>query len=231
MPVSTMPEISKEAVSQGAGTHQYYRQPNGWIKPAAIGKIRDNEGSEERTYRGRGWTKLPKYGRFPMTEHLLEHPLEVLFIRGGVTEVPLDQIQEQGWDHHPPSVPWCYTVEGALHKEKFGYTHHRGSCGEQWITIEFPQLKGVTRQVVEPCDFCEREDLPTEKARKQHMYVMHNKELSEIRTGEIMAEALSKQTQTMIAANPFLCGTCQDGFETTGELAAHVKLHRDTDPT
>lgn len=221
------PEERPKAVSLGEGTHQYYRQPDGRIKLALIGKLRDGEGTAERAYRARGWEPLRQYGRYCFGDWQLEHPLENLFIAGGARELTLAQIREQGWDHTPPTIPWCNLPEGAEHKAKYRSTLHTDGCFEQTHAVVFPQLAGVTPETVDPCDFCERDDIPTAAARKQHMYTMHKDELAQVRMGERIATVLSQSTQSMMSADPFGCQVCGEGFSSARKLTEHVRKHQE----
>ena len=95
----TMTELDREVLQRPSvqnikPTYGYYRQPNGWVKPAVVTAM------EELKYRREGWTPLPQYGRFDMgTGYAADHPLELLFINGGAKELLLEQIK------HPIAVP------------------------------------------------------------------------------------------------------------------------------
>ena len=222
-----MPELSGEAVAQGVGPYQYYRDGDGWIQPGTFGRLQDGEGTDERRFRSRGWQPLHAYGRFQSSGHLMDNPLEGLFMRGGAHEVPLAQIVANGWDRRPPTIPWCMHPEGVEHRAKFGGSHHMGRCFQKMVTVEFPQLAGHTPEDVPPCEFCDRDDLPTMKARMQHITVMHQEHIAQIRMGEKIAQALHPSTQKMMADQPYICGICNEGFSGLNALQKHVSLHRE----
>lgn len=159
-------------------TMGYYRQPNGWITMGVTTEL------EELNYRRQGWEPLPQYGRFDMTaEYAANHPLELLFMKGGAKELSLDQILSSGFHLNPPVVPVCGLALTQYHKS------HISTC---WIgaqPIRFPQLEGKEYPGFQ-CNFCDRPLFPTEKARDQHASVMHKDEQGDIRTGQVLADAL-----------------------------------------
>ena len=177
-------EALQRAVGQPQGSvrpnYGYYRQPNGWIKPAVITSL------EELKYRREGWVPLPQYGRFDMgTGYTADHPLELLLMNGGARELCEDQIRQQGLYMNPPLLPTCRQAITQNHKK------HSPSC---WINAKpayFPQVENMTDLGPFDCRFCDRK-LPTTQARDQHESVMHKEEKASIRTGESLAGALNK---------------------------------------
>ena len=161
-------------------TYGYYRQPNGWITVSPITRM------ERIRYIEQGWQHLDKYGAFDMTPYVANHPLEALFMFGGVLEMPVTQVIEMGLYLDPPLVPRC-----RQHITQFHRGHQQG-CWQGARRIEFPQLSEVdqTRIGPFPCGFCERQ-MATIQAREQHQTVAHKDRLSDLRAGKSIAEALS----------------------------------------
>lgn len=158
----------------------YYRQPNGWVKPAVMTAL------EELKYRREGWTPLPQYGRFDMASgYAADHPLELLFMNGGAHELSEDQIRQQGLYLNPPLIPVCRQALTQNHR------HHTPACWAGAKRVEFPQVAHMTNLGPFPCRFC-AVPKPTIEARNQHESVVHREEKSDIRTGETLAEGLVK---------------------------------------
>lgn len=164
------------------GTYGYYRQPDGWITVSAM------TNTDELQYRRGGWEPLRQYGLFEMaTPYMASHPLEPLFMQGGVVELCEDQIRKMGLYIDPPVIPNCRTPLSQDHKR------HEGSCMRGAKRVVFPQLAGMTDLGPFPCRFgCGRSNLPTVEARDQHETVMHGPEKSDIRSGEALSVALLK---------------------------------------
>lgn len=161
-------------------TYGYYRQPNGWIKPAVVTDL------EELQYRKEGWEPLPRYGRLEMmTRYSANHPLEQLFVSGGAKELPVEQILQQGLYINPPLVPTCRQSLNQYHKG------HAASCWNGAKPVHFPQLDGIEFAGPFPCSVCGIAK-PTIAARDQHEMVAHKDEKGDIRTGQVLAEAMLK---------------------------------------
>lgn len=160
-------------------TFGYYRQPNGWITVSPITDL------EQLAYIKEGWQPLSKYGAVEMTSaYMAEHPFELLFLRGGASEMPIDQVIGLGFAMNPPIVPSCGRRIDQFHKL------HNANCWDDAKPVNFPQLEGLDI-VSFPCTLCSRV-LPTTKARDQHESVAHKDEKGDIRTGEVLAAAMVK---------------------------------------
>lgn len=195
------PTIFQELRQIGSGDYQYYRQPNGWIAFGQIGKQRSYENNFMRT----GWKPLGgphaavmgtnDYGVFDLDEYYLEHPHEILFIRGGARELPLDQILAHGYHLRPPLIPRCGLQVGAEHKAASGGDNgsrlHLAVCWRGAQRVQFPQLAG--RNFADPgaCPFCHRDDFASALARNQHIGVMHKTEMGQM----TLADAIVKGVQ------------------------------------
>lgn len=156
----------------------YYRQPNGWITCAV------NTELEEMKYRKEGWEPLLQYGRFDMAnEYGANHPLEWLFQQGGAKELPLDQVIEMGLYYNLEPVPTCGLPVYQYH------ARHLARCWVNAKPVEFPQLEGMEIEGPFSCRFCD-EKKPTTRARDQHESVAHKTEKGDVRTGEVLANAL-----------------------------------------
>ena len=166
------------ALGKISPTYGYYRQPNGWVKPAVVTEL------EELGYRREGWMPLPQYGRFDMgTGYAADHPLELLFINGGAKELCEEQIRQQGLYMNPPLLPSCRQALTQIHRR------HIPAC---WVGAQktvFPQVATMTGLGPFPCRFCGVAK-PTVQARNQHEGVVHKEEKSDIRTGETLADGL-----------------------------------------
>ena len=209
---------------QVPANYGYYRQPNGWITAEVMTPF------EMMKYREEGWEPLPQYGRFDMCNaYTADHPLETLFMFGGAKELPVDQIVEAGFHIEPLVIPGCKQPITQNHKG------HKRTCWVGKQSVHFPQLKTVPPSW--KCNFCERVS-PTQKARDQHEGVIHKEEKGDIRTGQVLAEALLRgfagQTVTSqqeappaapVGKGPYACSSCSQRFTSLARLKAHVKEH------
>lgn len=180
----TMAEID-DRVRSIKPAYGYYRQPNGWITVSPMAEL------DELHYRQRGWEPLKQYGRFDMaTEYAADHPLELLFLRGGVRELSREQIIESALHLNPPKIPGCGQPLTQYHKR------HGPSCWQSAQPVEFPQLTEADYETF-PCRFCERDPFPTIKGRDSHETVMHREERTEIRSGEILGKSIVEGLKSM----------------------------------
>lgn len=160
-------------------TFGYYRQSNGWITVSPATQL------EEIAYQKQGWQPLTRYGRVEMTsEYMAEHPFEVLFMKGGAKEMPVEQVIELGFAINPPLLPGCNSRIDQFHK------HHTSVCWEDARPTVFPQLIDVSVDSF-LCTICNR-TFATAKAKEQHERVIHQPEKSDMRTGQTLADALVK---------------------------------------
>lgn len=232
------------------GDYIYYRQPNGFLTMGHVGK----NNIQMHKYQDEGWTPLRDYGQFDFPKpYYVDHPFEVLFLRGGAHEMSLEQIRALGYDRTPPILPRCNLALGAEHAGPTGRPLHFQRCWMGAQAVVFPQLEGVEIIQVPRCEFCERNDFTSARAREQHMRVLHVEELREISTAREMAagvrDAVIAGVQGIAGANrqpspfavpvagmaarPFTCGLCGESFEKMrgGDgLEAHVKLHDEDTP-
>lgn len=179
--VTRVSEETGESLGQNIQpTFGYYRQPNGWITVSTITM------RERLKYIQEGWTHLPQYGAFDMTTYSVNHPLEGLFMFGGVSELSLEQVITTGLYIDPPLVPTC-----GKHLTQF-HRGHTATCWRGAKRVEFPQLVDAPADMIGPfpCEFCERK-LPTRQAREQHQQVAHAGALSDLRTGESLGNSLA----------------------------------------
>jgi hypothetical protein len=127
----------------------------------------------------RGWTPLFEYGQFGSAAYYMDHPYEPLFQAGGARELSVAQIVSMGYHLRPPVVPTC-----ERHVGTDGHLTHAGSAGGRnarergcWNgarPVHFPQLAGQDVPAEPPeCDYCGRDDFPTDAALRQHQSVMH----------------------------------------------------------
>lgn len=191
------PTIFDELRQLGSGDYQYYRQPNGWIEFGQIGKQR----SYETNYMRNGWKPLggpnanvlgtEDYGIFPLDEYYLDHPHELLFIRGGAKELPVEQIVALGYHLRPPRIPRCGLQVGAEHKAASGARLHLAVCWKGARSVTFPQMAGKAAADPGACPFCHRADFATAQARNQHVRVMHKEEMGQMS----LADAIVKGVQ------------------------------------
>jgi hypothetical protein len=194
---STGPTIFDEIRQIGSGDYQDYRQPNGWVDMGQIGKRRSYETNLMRA----GWKPfggpavavlgMADYGAFAIDEYYLEHPHEVLLMRGGAHELPLEQVVALGYHLRPPLIPRCGLQIGAPHKAASGSRLHLSICWKGAQHARFPQLGASA--AVDPglCPFCERANFATSQARNQHVRVMHKDEMQQMS----LADAIVKGVQ------------------------------------
>ena len=249
--VAVIPSLFGQSTQQGKGDYVFYRQPNGWVEAAPAGKKNDRI----HVYQDLGWTHLKAYGRFDATiEYYTDHPHEVLLMRGGAAELPVEQVVALGYYRNPPLIPNCGAQLGAEHVKVAGTGKHIAACFEGARPAEFPQLAGVSIEVPPMCEFCDRDTFATAKARTQHIRVMHKDEMAAISTAREMAAGVrdaviagvsgiaaqagtAPATTTASAVVPglakYACGACGEPFDKlTGKdsLADHAKLHEADDP-
>ena len=214
----TTSAIEQEAVERGGRssftpTYGYYRQPNGWITVSPM------TGLEELKYRREGWVPLPQYGQVEMnSEYAADRPLEQLFMFGGAHELCEEQIRQTGLYLDPPLVPTCKTALCQDHKR------HGPGCWARSRPVVFPQLENMTDLGPFACGMCGIEK-PTVEARNQHESVAHKEEKSDIRTGEVLAQALVKGLAGNAA--PQADSTVAQGE--LAELRLHVQVHERAD--
>jgi len=128
----------------------------------------------------RGWQVLTDYGQFGSCAYYMDHPFEPLFQAGGARELSINQLLDLGYHLHPPLVPTCEQHVGAskdhlthLGRPGAGSAKAQG-CWRGARPVYFPQLKDVSLpEAPELCEYCGRDDLPTERALRQHQDVMH----------------------------------------------------------
>lgn len=230
----------------GVGDYIYFRQPNGWLTVAPVGK----NSIDLHQYQDEGWAPLREYGGFDFPrEYYTNHPFEVLFLRGGAHEMPVEQIKALGFDRRPPLLPRCTLALGDEHHAVTRRMVHFARCWMGAQPVAFPQLAGTTPVAVPKCEFCEREDFTSAKGREQHMRVLHIDELREIAAAREMSRGFEKAIGKLnmsnaagvglpiagMAAQPFACGLCGETFASMrgrnpeNSLEAHVKLHEDSD--
>lgn len=202
------PSIFNEIMGVGSGDYQYYRQANGWITSGPIGKNRGREAFAVLE----GWTPLggphaqargePDYGVFDLLPYYVEAPFEVLFMRGGAREMPVEQVMALGFHLHPPLVPRCRLQVGPQHKAASGSIGHLPICWRGAQPVEFPQLAGRQFAAVPQCDFCEADRFASTKARLQHIRVMHKDELKELLLAQNIAQGVASAMGNAPAAPP-----------------------------
>jgi len=213
MTTATEDAQARGGVGQGYCKYGYYRQPDGWITVSPMAAI------DLARYEEEGWTPLRQYGFMEMnTEYAADHPFEALFMFGGAKEMPAAQIIGMAFHLNPPVVPSCGRRLDQNHK------HHNRACWVDAQPVSFPQLTDPPKG--QPCRFCERPPFPTESAREQHEAVMHKDQRGEIRTGEVLADALVrglKGTAPQATRKPYACGLCPESFTSPVNLIRHIK--------
>ncbi|MDP2662629.1 MAG: hypothetical protein Q8R28_18075 [Dehalococcoidia bacterium] len=173
--------LSADVGRRIAPTYGYYRQANGWVKPATNTRL------ERLKYIEHGWEYLGQYGAFDMSPYMASHPLDALFMFGGAKELPVDQIIEMGFHLNPPQVPTC-----RMHITQF-HRRHSADCFRGAAPVVFPQLADVAPERLRghSCEFCPRV-MPTAQGLFQHQQVAHSKELNNMQAGKSLATALGQ---------------------------------------
>lgn len=224
--------IMDEVAAPNGGDHLFYHQPNGWVTSGQMGKAR----ARMHAYRDQGWTPmLDEYGLFDLGyDYYAGQPMEVLLVRGGARELPVEQVKALGWHLHPPLLPNCRAALGAEHKAKVGRDKHIDRCWKNARPVVFPQLAGQVFQKPEECEFCERDDFASDKVRTQHIRVAHRDEMKEIaaaremakQVGAVMGAAAANGKGTSLPQRQaYACGLCDEDFARPKALNDHVKLH------
>jgi hypothetical protein len=199
------------------GVHGYYRQDNGWIEPSSADSL------ERLKYEEQGWQFLHEIGTFFWGRYYMEHPLEVLFLRGGAHLLPVEQVVAMGFHNSPPLVPTCGLALGPTHQ------NHTRAC---WIgaqPVTFPQLDGLDLPGPQHCEYCDRSDLPTPAAKEQHIKVMHKDRLGMRELGGILVEGMRPPARDKAKAGDYVCGRCGEGFTNAFKLNAHLTEHKRQD--
>ena len=185
-------------------TYGYYRQPDGTITVSPAGDL------DQLKYLREGWIFLSQYGLFEMASvRAADYPLESLYQAGGIGELTLKQVLEQGLANDPEYVvPTCRELLNQYHKR------HKTSCFINAKRPVFPQLAGQ-QPVTYPCNFCD-DVKPTEAARDQHEGVMHKEEKGEIRTGTVLGDSIVKGLAVLLGKEV----PVEDDADPTVEAAA-----------
>ena len=160
----------------------YWRATDGRIFAASM---------DERDYARkvrRGYTPLDKYGFYSASAYYMDHPHEPLFQAGGAKELRVQDLIELGYAQRPPLVPTCNQHVGAS-KE---HPNHLVSCWSHAQPVVFPQLEGVEVPPLLECEYCDRDDLATEQALKQHQEVMHTERRQQEGLSAAIIEGLQK---------------------------------------
>jgi hypothetical protein len=169
----------------------YCRFPNGEIAAC------DSSPMELMKKINRGITPLNDYGQFGSNVYYMEHPYEPLFQAGGAHELSVDQIITLGYHLRPPLVPTCEQHVGQgkdhlMHRGRPGGGSAKAQgCWRGARPVRFPQLERIAvPEAPEECEFCARDDFPTQKALKQHQDVMHNDRRQQQQLGEAIVSGL-----------------------------------------
>jgi len=147
----------------------------------------------------RGVTVLSDYGQFGSSAYYMDHPYEPLFQSGGAREMSPAQVIDLGYHLRPPLVPTCERHVGDA-KDHLTHSGAPGAsspkaqgCWRGARPVLFPQLEGrALPPVPDECEFCGRDDFPTERALKQHQDVMHNDRRQQQQLGEAIVSGLQQ---------------------------------------
>src|SRR5262245_29808425 len=145
----------------------------------------------------RGVVPLSDYGQYCSNAYCMDHPFEPLFQAGGARELSVRQITDLGYHLRPPLVPTCDEHVG----QSQGHPSHKGMPGAGsrkaqgcWYgaqAVHFPQLEGITLPPApEACQYCDRDDFPTERAFAQHQDVMHRDRRQQLELGQVIVQGL-----------------------------------------
>jgi hypothetical protein len=169
----------------------YFRMPSGEVQAC------DASDLEIAKKIRRGWQPLDEYGQFGSSAYYMDHPFEPLFQAGGARELSVQQIVELGYHLYPPLVPTCEQHVG-VGKEHLSHVGRAGAgsakaqgCWRGARPVYFPQLDGLSLPEAPPmCEYCGRDDLPTERALRQHQDVMHADRHQQVQLGEAIVNGL-----------------------------------------
>lgn len=169
----------------------YCRFPNGEVVAC------DSSPMELMKKINRGVQVLNDYGQFGSNVYYMANPFEPLFQAGGAHEMSVEQIIALGYHLRPPLVPTCEQHVGqgqdhVMHRgQPGGGSAKAQGCWRGARPVRFPQLEHI--QVPGPpdeCEFCGRDDFPTQRALKQHQDVMHNDRRQQQALGEAIVSGL-----------------------------------------
>ena len=145
----------------------------------------------------RGWQVLPDYGQFGSSAYYMDHPYEPLFQAGGARELSAQQVIDLGYHLRPPMVPTCERHVGDA-KDHLAHNGRPGAgsakaqgCWRGARPVYFPQLAGLSLpEAPGACEYCGRDDLPTERALLQHQSVMHDDRRQQQQLGQAIVSGL-----------------------------------------
>jgi hypothetical protein len=177
----------------------YCRAPNGEIVST------DASPMEIMKKINHGWQVLNDYGQFGSNVYYMDNPYEPLFQAGGAHELSVQQIIEMGYHLRPPLVPTCdrhvgQTRDHLTHVGRVGAGSAKAQgCWRGARAVRFPQLERIELPPApDECEFCGRDDFPTQRALKQHQDVMHNDRRQQQALGEAIVSGLH---QTGVVGN------------------------------
>ena len=203
---------SDVGISASSGNFGFYRLPDGSVQPA------DADPTEMVKRMREGWQPLEEYGLFIWGVYYAEHPLEVLFQRGGASELSPAYVREMGFDHSPPLIPVCDLTAADRHGQR-RTAGHIEACWRGAQSVSFPQLEGETSDGPHGCRYCDRKDLPTTEALSQHESVMHKDQTQTAELGHAIAQGVRGD-------HDFMCRPCGIGFDDPKQFNAHlIDLH------
>ena len=169
----------------------YCRFPDGSIEAC------DSSPMELMKKISRGITPLPDYGQYGSNIYYMANPFEPLFQAGGAHEMSAEQIINLGYHLRPPLVPTCeqHVGQGKDHLAHLGRpgggSAKAQGCWRGARPVHFPQLDSVeVPSQPDECEFCGRDDFPTQRALKQHQDVMHNDRRQQQALGEAIVSGL-----------------------------------------
>jgi hypothetical protein len=140
---------------------------------------------------------LNDYGQFGSNVYYMDNPYEPLFQAGGAHELSVQQIIDMGYHLRPPLIPTCdrhvgQTRDHLTHVGRVGAGSAKAQgCWRGARAVRFPQLERIELPPApDECEFCGRDDFPTQRALKQHQDVMHNDRRQQQALGEAIVSGL-----------------------------------------
>ncbi|MGH8359324.1 MAG: hypothetical protein ACRESF_17710 [Pseudomonas sp.] len=179
-----------------SGTEMFYLSPKG--NEIVVGRI-GYEGAEKIKRVREGYKPLDAYGAFKVQPYHQDHPFEVLFVRGGAKDMPLQQVIDQGFYFRPPLIPRCGATFGETgHPPNRKTLRHTERCWQGATTVVFPQLTGSTveeREGPYACKWCADETgepklFARQRGLRQHESVVHLDEIGSDRLGAQLIKGL-----------------------------------------
>lgn len=191
----------------------YWRKPDGWVTLSQYG---DN-GTEKKL--DREFVRLGKYGTYSSSAIARDKdPLLPLVLKGGLCELPAEQVKNLGWHRAPDRT--AKRSHREVHAMVQAVMQRQGCSHEEAVVAVMPQLAGVDLKDWE-CVPCKGRWFPTQGAFENHTTVMHREALQSESIGKAVAAAHGAATGASASNEALLALIAQQG-DVIAELKARL---------